>query len=239
MPGAYDGLSARIIEDQGFKAIVAGGYAAAGSLLGQPDTGQSNMRDSRRSLCAHLRSGVRPGLRRCRHGLWRVDNVRQTVRAFERAGVAGLFFTRIRSVPSRCGYLPGKSVIPVAQMLAKINRPSIRATIHPGSLRPHRCCFHRWRGRRDERCQLFMEAGVDMAKPQGIDSIESIARAMKGTPGPHFVTLSQAAGDNHASMEALAAVGVAAATFPLCRAFRCCAGRSRGSGYFGARWFPA
>src|SRR5204863_8023500 len=44
MPGAYDGLSARIIEDQGYDAITAGGYAAAGSLLGQPDTGQSNMR---------------------------------------------------------------------------------------------------------------------------------------------------------------------------------------------------
>src|ERR1700709_2344262 len=45
MPGAYDALSARIIEEQGFQAMVAGGYAAAGSLLGQPDTGQSNMRD--------------------------------------------------------------------------------------------------------------------------------------------------------------------------------------------------
>ena len=40
MPGAYDGLSARIIEEQGFDAIIAGGYAAAGSLLGQADTGQ-------------------------------------------------------------------------------------------------------------------------------------------------------------------------------------------------------
>jgi len=45
MPGAYDGLSARIIEAEGFEAVVAGGYAAVGSMLAQPDTGQSNMRD--------------------------------------------------------------------------------------------------------------------------------------------------------------------------------------------------
>ena len=45
MPGAYDGLSARIIEAEGFEAVTAGGYAAIGSMLAQPDTGQSNMRD--------------------------------------------------------------------------------------------------------------------------------------------------------------------------------------------------
>ena len=45
VPGAYDALSARIIEAQGFEAIGAGGYAAVGSMLAQPDTGQSNMRD--------------------------------------------------------------------------------------------------------------------------------------------------------------------------------------------------
>src|SRR5437870_1877804 len=45
MPGAYDAMSARIIEAEGFEAIVAGGYAAVGSMLAQPDMGQSNMRD--------------------------------------------------------------------------------------------------------------------------------------------------------------------------------------------------
>ena len=45
MPGAYDALSARIMEAEGFEAICAGGYAAIGSMLAQPDMGQSNMRD--------------------------------------------------------------------------------------------------------------------------------------------------------------------------------------------------
>jgi len=45
MPGAYDGLSARIIEAEGFEALCAGGYAAIGSMMAQADMGQSNMRD--------------------------------------------------------------------------------------------------------------------------------------------------------------------------------------------------
>jgi 2,3-dimethylmalate lyase len=46
MPGAYDdGLSARIMEAEGFEALCAGGYAAIGSMMAQADMGQSNMRD--------------------------------------------------------------------------------------------------------------------------------------------------------------------------------------------------
>src|SRR5215471_19033755 len=45
LPGAYDALSARIIERAGFDAILAGGYAANGAMLAQADMGQSNMRD--------------------------------------------------------------------------------------------------------------------------------------------------------------------------------------------------
>ena len=52
-------------------------------------------------------------------GFGGVKNVRQMVRAFEAAGVAGVFISD-QVFPNRCGYLPGKQVIPVEQMLAKI-----------------------------------------------------------------------------------------------------------------------
>src|ERR1051325_9887451 len=45
MLGAYDALSARIIEAEFYEPIVAGGYADIGSMLVQADMGQSNMRD--------------------------------------------------------------------------------------------------------------------------------------------------------------------------------------------------
>jgi methylisocitrate lyase len=59
-----------------------------------------------------------------------------------------------------------------------------------------------------------MEAGADMAKPMGFDTIPEIKRAMREIPGPHMATLSQAAGPKARSLEELEAAGVAAATFP-------------------------
>ena len=39
MPGAQDALTAKIIEQAGFKALILGGYAISASILGQPDVG--------------------------------------------------------------------------------------------------------------------------------------------------------------------------------------------------------
>src|ERR1700681_3001175 len=119
MPGAYDGLSARIIVAQGFEAVTAGGYAAVGSMLAQPDTGQSNMRDYAdhyARICAAVEVPVYVD---GDTGFGGVNNARQMVRAFEAAGVAGLFISD-QVFPNRCGYLPGKQIVPVEQMLAKI-----------------------------------------------------------------------------------------------------------------------
>jgi 2-methylisocitrate lyase-like PEP mutase family enzyme len=65
-----------------------------------------------------------------------------------------------------------------------------------------------------ERCQQFMEAGADLAKPMGLDTIPEIKRALREIPGPHMATLSQAAGPKARSLPDLEAAGVVAATFP-------------------------
>src|SRR5439155_1149279 len=53
------------------------------------------------------------------------------------------------------------------------------------------------------RCQLFMEAGADMAKPMGLDTIPEIKRALREIPCPHMATLSQAAGPKARSLKEL------------------------------------
>ena len=65
-----------------------------------------------------------------------------------------------------------------------------------------------------ERCQLFMEAGADMAKPMGADTVDEIKRVLREVPGPHMATISQAAGAKHRDLGELEAAGVAAVTFP-------------------------
>src|ERR1700676_2952000 len=119
MPGAYDALSGRIMEGEGFEAICAGGYAAIGSMLAQPDMGQSNMRDFADHYARICDAVEIPVYVDADTGFGGVNNVRQMVRAFEAAGVAG-FFISDQVFPNRCGYLPGKQIIPAEQMLAKI-----------------------------------------------------------------------------------------------------------------------
>src|SRR5262249_16329945 len=119
MPGAYDALSARIIEGEGFEALVAGGYAAIGRMLGQADNGQAHIADHRDHHARHLAGGQLPVYVDADTGFGGVNNVRQMVRAFEAAGVAGLFLSD-QVFPNRCGYLPGKQIVPIEHMLAKI-----------------------------------------------------------------------------------------------------------------------
>jgi len=214
MPGAYDALSARIIEAEGFEALVAGGYAAIGSMLAQADMGQCNMRDYAdhyARICAAVEIPVYVD---ADTGFGGVNNVCQMVRAFEAAGVAGLFISD-QVFPNRCGYLPGKQIIPVEQMLAKIKAALdarrdgdlfIAARTDAAGVEGIDAAI--------ARCQLFMEAGADMAKSMGVDTIAEIKRVLREVSGPHMATLSQAAGPKARSLQELEAAGVCAATFP-------------------------
>jgi 2,3-dimethylmalate lyase len=136
------------------------------------------------------------------------------VRAFEAAGVAGIFISD-QVFPNRCGYLPGKQVVTTEQILAKI-KAALDARQDPDFFIAGRTDAAAVEGPNAaiERCQLFMAAGADMAKPMGFDTVDEIKRAMREIPGPHMATLSQAAGNKKRSLEELEAAGVVAATFP-------------------------
>jgi methylisocitrate lyase len=147
-------------------------------------------------------------------GFGGVNNVRQMVRGFEAAGVAGVFISD-QVFPNRCGYLPGKQVISAEQMLAKV-KAALDARRDPDFFIAGRTDAAGVEGLNAAigRCQLFMDAGADMAKPMGVDAIEDIKRVMREVGGPHMATLSQAAGLKRRSLEELEAAGVVAATFP-------------------------
>jgi methylisocitrate lyase len=214
MPGAYDALSARIFEAQGFEAIVAGGYAAVGSMLGQPDTGQSNMRDYADHYARICGAIEIPVYVDGDTGFGGVNNVRQMVRAFEAAGVAGLFISD-QVFPNRCGYLPGKKVVPVAEMLAKL-KAALDARRDPDLFIAARTDVAAIEGidAAIERCQFFMECGVDMAKAQGGDKIEIYKRLRREIPGPRFANMSQANDKGGATVADYEAAGAEMISFP-------------------------
>ena len=194
VPGAYDALSARIIEAQGFDAIVGGGYAAVGSLLAEPDGGQSNVRDYGDHYARMCDAVNIPVYVDADTGFGGVHNVRRMVRIFERAGVAGLFISD-QVFPNRCGYMPGKSVVSAEEMIARL-KAALDARTDPDMFIVARTDAKQIISPEEalERCHMALESGVDMAKPHGFDSAEEIERVKRELPPPYVATLSHAAG---------------------------------------------
>lgn len=218
-PGAYDALSARLIEQAGFDAIVAGGYAAIGSMMAEGDLGQSNVRDYANHYERICNAVDIPVYVDADTGFGGLHNIRQMIRAFENAGVAGVFFSD-QVFPNRCGYLPGKEVVTTEQMLARVES-ALDARRDDSMIVIARTDVYAIEGLEAaiERCQRFLATGVDAAKPQGVDELADIRRVVDEIPCPHIGTLSQAAGAPKVTLAELDAAGVTAVTLPSATLF--------------------
>ena len=214
MPGVYDALSARIVEAAGFETMLAGGYAAIGSMMAQADSGQSNVRDYADHYARICDAVNIPVYVDADTGFGGVHNVHQMVRLFERAGVAGLFIGD-QTFPNRCNYLPGKQVVPTEEMLTRI-KAALDARRDPDLVICARTDVMSLEGldAAIERCGLFLEAGADHAKAQGVHSAADVARVVREVDCPYLATFSQAAGTRHISLAELEAAGAAAVSFP-------------------------
>jgi methylisocitrate lyase len=214
MPGAYDALSARIIEAHGFEAIVVGGYAASGSLRAEPDVGQMTLHDYADHYGRIAQAVGIPVFADADTGFGGPNNVRRCVRAFERAGIAGMF-VEDQAFPKRCGYLPGKTLIPADQMVAKIFAAlDARASDDFFFVARTDAAGVDGLDAAIERARLYVRAGADMVLVQGADTPEQMRRVCREVAGPQLANVSQARGKAGASLADLEAAGAAAVTFP-------------------------
>src|SRR5213596_1074373 len=132
IPGAYDGVSAKLVERAGFPAVYMTGYGTSASRLGLPDlgfAGLAEMVDHARNLVAVLDV---PLIADADTGYGNALNVRRTVQMYEAAGVAALHIED-QVTPKRCGHLAGHQVIPRAEFAGKI-RAAVEARTDPDLL---------------------------------------------------------------------------------------------------------
>ena len=119
VPGAYDGISARLVERAGFPVVYMTGYGTSASRLGLPDlgfAGLAEMADHARNMAAAV---TVPLIADADTGYGNALSVRRTVQAYEGAGVAGLHIED-QVAPKRCGHLSGHQVIPRGEFAGKI-----------------------------------------------------------------------------------------------------------------------
>ena len=119
MVGAYDAISAILIQRAGFKAIQCSGFGIAASLLGKPDVGllsYGEMLDQTRKI---VQSVDVPVMADGDTGFGTAVNVYRTVQEFEAISAAGVNLED-QVFPKRCGHLEGKEIVPVEEMVGKI-----------------------------------------------------------------------------------------------------------------------
>ena len=119
VPGAYDALSALLIERTGFDCMFIGGFPVAGARYGVPDIGLKGFSDIAAAVRDVIAASDVPVLVDIDDGYGDVKNAVHTVQAYERMGASAVFLED-QAWPKRCGHMAGKKVVPAEAMEAKI-----------------------------------------------------------------------------------------------------------------------
>ena len=184
-PGAYDVLSARIIEMAGFEAVYMTGYGTSASVLGQPDVGlltMTEMAERARNIAAAVQV---PVIADGDTGFGNPLNVARTVQAYERAGAAAIQLED-QVFPKRCGHMLGRRVIPMEEMVQKIKAAADAredqdfVIIARTDARTNHGLDEALR-----RGKAYAEAGADVLfieSPESVDELRRINEAFPSTP---------------------------------------------------------
>lgn len=214
MPGVQDALTAKIAEQTGFAAITCGGYASTAALLGAPDSSQLGLVELAEHY-ARINDAVDiPLFADGDTGFGNVSNVRRLVRTYERAGVAGLFIED-QVFPKRCGHMPGKAVVPVVDMVAKLQAaldarddPDLVIMARTDALAVHGI------DAAIERAQIYREVGVDLIFVEAPRTVVQMQRICSEIEAPCMANNIEGGLTPMLSATDLQTIGYAVVVFP-------------------------
>jgi methylisocitrate lyase len=183
VPGAFNALVARMIEDHGFDAVYCTGGGLCTSLLGIPDIGLMTLTEFAQTV-GHISSAVDiPVISDADTGFGNAINVIRTVREFEKAGVSGIHIED-QVMAKRCGHVAGKEVIDAREMAGKI-RAACFARRNPEFSVIARTDARAVEGMKGAvgRALLYKEAGADMIFPEALQTEEELVEFRRSVPG--------------------------------------------------------
>lgn len=188
-PGVYEGYSARLVEAAGFKTACTSGAAVSNAMLGVADIGVMGLTENV-NHCRHLaRSIAIPLTADADTGYGNPVNVHYTVQMFEEAGVAGINLEDQVS-PKRCGHMPGKEVIPVAEMVKKIEAACLARKDDAFAIiaRTDALAIEGIDGAA-RRARAYAEAGADMIFPDAVRTEDDIKRIVDAACVPVTINM--------------------------------------------------
>lgn len=190
-PGAYNALSAMIIEKAGFPCCGVTGYGVSASLLGKPDTGLITLSEIV-MMSRYIAGAVNiPVIADADTGFGNAINVMRTTEDFIAAGVAAIHIED-QVAPKRCGHVAGKQIIATEEMTGKLRAADkVRRELDPDFLLIARCDARGVAGGSvDElirRANAYIDSGADMIFPEALTSEAELERCAREIKGPlHF-----------------------------------------------------
>ena len=189
VPGAFNALSAKVIEDLGFEAIYVTGAGITNMWLGMPDQGFMGLTDIA-DHTARIRDAVEvPLLVDADTGFGNAVNTYHAVRTLERAG-ADCIQLEDQVSPKRCGHFNGKDVIATSEMLGKI-KAAVDARRDSATLimaRTDAAAVHGFEAAL-ERAQAFEEAGADILFVEAVTTAEHVRALPQRLQAPQLMNM--------------------------------------------------
>ena len=189
-PGAYDALTAKLIEGAGFGCVYMTGFGATAATLGLPDIGLLTMTEMLQNARAIADAVDIPLIADADTGYGNPINVVRTVKEYEKAGAAAIHIED-QVWPKRCGHMSGKKVIPKDDMAAKI-RAAVDSRISGDFLIIARCdalAVEGWDATID-RGHAYVQAGADVIFIEAPETIEQMQQIPKLFDVPCLLNIS-------------------------------------------------
>ncbi len=189
VPGAFNALSAKVIEDLGFEALYVTGAGVTNMWFGLPDQGFMGLAEIA-DHTARIRDAVNlPLIVDADTGFGNALNVRHTVRVLERAG-ADCIQLEDQVAPKRCGHFSGKEVISTDEAVSKI-KAAVDARTDPDLMILARTDAAATLGFEAaiERAQRFSEAGADILFVEAVTTADEIRALPQRLERPQLMNM--------------------------------------------------
>ena len=213
-PGAYDCLTAKIIQQSGFPAVYMTGAGTSVARYGFPDLALASMTEMVSNAADITASVSVPVIADADTGYGGLLNVGRTVRKYEQSGVAAIHIED-QEFPKRCGHLDDKRVIPTEDMIPKI-KEAVESRTDKDFLiivRTDALAVTGWEDTMD-RCHRYIDAGADVLFVEALRSREDAQRAVELLPVPLLYNFVETGKSPLLSASDLESIGFKIVIFP-------------------------
>ncbi|WP_342022039.1 methylisocitrate lyase [Arthrobacter citreus] len=213
-PGAFNPLSARLIEEKGFDGVYISGAVLANDL-GLPDIGLTTLTEVATRAGQIARMTDLPAIVDADTGFGEPMNVARSIQELENAGLAGCHIED-QFNPKRCGHLDGKNVVDLDTATKRI-RAAADARRDPNFLIMARTDIRAVDGLEaaQDRARALVDAGADAIFPEAMKSLEEFAAMRSAVDVPILANMTEFGKSDLFTYEELASVGVNMVIYPV------------------------